>query len=94
MAGEWRRDDLPLCPNLLGSELAPATAKRGLEKKVFSAPSMVVAFEQWRWRFILLRFIGSGMVADDPRWCQHLTKHRLSDRPVSARIVELYFSFK
>ena len=31
----------PRWPNLLGSELAPATAKRGEEKKVFRAASIV-----------------------------------------------------
>jgi hypothetical protein len=34
------RDELPLWPNLEGSEDAPATANRGEEKKVFSAASI------------------------------------------------------
>lgn len=31
-----------MCPNFVGSELAPATAKRELEKNVFNAASMLV----------------------------------------------------
>lgn len=32
-----------LCPNLLGSDEAPATAKRGAEKKVLTAASIVMS---------------------------------------------------
>lgn len=34
------RDELPLWPNLEGSEDAPATANRGEEKNIFSAASI------------------------------------------------------
>ena len=34
--------DRPLWPNLEGSEEAPATAKRGAEKNVFMAASIVL----------------------------------------------------
>lgn len=35
---------IPLCPYLAGSELAPATAKRGDEKKIFRAASDILDF--------------------------------------------------
>ena len=39
------RGDIPLCPNLFGSELAPTTANRGDVKNVFKVASIVAKCE-------------------------------------------------
>lgn len=41
-AARKKSEHSPLWPNFVGSELAPATAKRELEKNVFSAASMLI----------------------------------------------------
>ena len=48
---------MPLCPNLEASELAPATAKRGEEKKVRRAASMS---ETLRWPRVMGIEVGIG----------------------------------
>lgn len=43
------RGNLRLLPNLAGSDEAPATAKRGDEKNVFNAASMVLGIFRKLW---------------------------------------------